>query len=299
MNQYLQRGYFRNLVLLLLVLSVVTLVYEIAVEKPHFQRISRYISGIRPYVEEERVLTAKTFAGVAQDDPALVNYIRHNLLQPPSQLPYNLANPERQHFSEFDQSSYADSEILHGMRGGFFVEVGAVDGEYLSNSLYFERNLNWTGLLIEAFPQTYHELLQKHRKAYTINTALAMGKVSAEIQFSSTGRKGVLGQISNNTKSTYTSKALPIYSLLLALNVTQIDFFSLDVEGFELKVLQTIPWDKIKIRLLCVEYIHVPEGRAGVIEYMNKQGYATLRDHDYDIWFGWPDLLKGTMKKVS
>jgi hypothetical protein len=44
----------------------------------------------------------------------------------------------------------------------------------------------------------------------------------------------------------------PFLTLLLAANTTKIDFMRLDVEGFELKILQTIPWDKIKIRVLCV-----------------------------------------------
>ena len=41
----------------------------------------------------------------------------------------------------------------------------------------------------------------------------------------------------------------PFLTLLLASNMTKIDFMRLDVEGFELKILQTIPWDKIKIRV--------------------------------------------------
>ena len=36
-------------------------------------------------------------------------------------------------------------------------------------------------------------------------------------------------------------------TMLLALNQTHVDYFSLDVEGFELEVLQTIPFDKVKL----------------------------------------------------
>ena len=39
----------------------------------------------------------------------------------------------------------------------------------------------------------------------------------------------------------------PLYSMLLALNRTHIDYFSLDVEGSELAVLKTIPFDKVNI----------------------------------------------------
>ena len=35
--------------------------------------------------------------------------------------------------------------------------------------------------------------------------------------------------------------------MLLALNQTHVDYFSLDVEGFELDVLKTIPFDKVGV----------------------------------------------------
>lgn len=44
-------------------------------------------------------------------------------------------------------------------------------------------------------------------------------------------------------------QCFPLYSFLLALNVTTVDYFSLDVEGAEYKVLQTIPWDKVDIKV--------------------------------------------------
>lgn len=44
-------------------------------------------------------------------------------------------------------------------------------------------------------------------------------------------------------------QCFPLYTYLLALNVTVIDYFSLDVEGSELNVLKTIPFDKIDIRV--------------------------------------------------
>ena len=42
--------------------------------------------------------------------------------------------------------------------------------------------------------------------------------------------------------------------MLLAIGQTEIDYLSLDVEGAELDILQTIPFDKIKIDILTIEY---------------------------------------------
>ncbi len=57
-----------------------------------------------------------------------------------------------------------------------------------------------------------------------------------------------------STKAEYVKvQCMPLFSLLTAINVTTVDYFSLDVEGSELKVLKTIPFDKVFIRVSCIE----------------------------------------------
>jgi Methyltransferase FkbM domain len=61
------------------------------------------------------------------------------------------------------------------------------------------------------------------------------GRISKSVHCNQPGHVGV--------------QCLPLWSLLLALNRTTIDYFSLDVEGSELAVLKTIPFDKIDIKV--------------------------------------------------
>jgi hypothetical protein len=87
-------------------------------------------------------------------------------------------------------------------------------------------------------------------------------------------------------------QCIPISTLLLALNVTHVDYFSLDVEGNEVDVLRTIDFDKFDITVyarptqvekiinlififqtLSVEFKHVGEGKEAVREYMESKGY--------------------------
>lgn len=42
-----------------------------------------------------------------------------------------------------------------------FVEVGAADGEFMSQTLMLERNLGWSGLLIEPDPRAFTILQQR------------------------------------------------------------------------------------------------------------------------------------------
>ena len=46
----------------------------------------------------------------------------------------------------------------------------------------------------------------------------------------------------------------------------------MDVEGSELPVLKTIPYDKLDITLITVEYVH-GEGKDKYIEFMSSKGY--------------------------
>ena len=47
-------------------------------------------------------------------------------------------------------------------RGGFFIDMGANNGQFLSNSLWLERHHNWTGLLIEADPELCQRMINSN-----------------------------------------------------------------------------------------------------------------------------------------
>ena len=79
------------------------------------------------------------------------------------------------------------------LSGGFFIECGALDGERSSNTIYLEQMYGWTGLLIEADPYFYTQLMGKNRKAWSINTCLSPG---TQIQW--------VGMFSTTTTAFYT-----------------------------------------------------------------------------------------------
>ena len=71
-------------------------------------------------------------------------------------------------------------------------------------------------------------------------------------------------------------QCFPFYSLLSAMDVKVVDYFSLDVEGMELEVLETIPFDKIRIRVLSVEYIHDSKGSGEIIKFMETKNFRLV-----------------------
>ncbi len=56
--------------------------------------------------------------------------------------------------------------LLNGKKNGFFIEAGALDGEYLSNTLELEAKYGWEGLLVEPDPSNLARLYSKNRKAW-------------------------------------------------------------------------------------------------------------------------------------
>jgi hypothetical protein len=56
--------------------------------------------------------------------------------------------------------------------------------------------------------------------------------------------------LQKDKENIYKIQCFPLYSILLAINRTHVDYFSLDIEGAELKVLSTIPWHKVYIKVI-------------------------------------------------
>lgn len=75
-------------------------------------------------------------------------------------------------FSEHGQSKFIDDK-LNGLQDGFYVESGATDGETGSNSMFFELQRNWNGLLVEPNPKYFTALRDKKRRAYALNACLS------------------------------------------------------------------------------------------------------------------------------
>ena len=55
---------------------------------------------------------------------------------------------------------------------GFFIEVGAHDGIFQSNTLNLEESLGWKGILIEPSLNAYLECIKNRPKSICINLAL-------------------------------------------------------------------------------------------------------------------------------
>lgn len=111
-----------------------------------------------------------------QDHPCVIDIIRQRFLAAPSppDAPYILQD-ENSAVADHSQARQVTTVLKHlnNKTKGFFVECGASDGEFVSNTLYMENVLKWDGILIEAESNAYETLLTRNRKAWKVPACLA------------------------------------------------------------------------------------------------------------------------------
>ena len=198
----------------------------------------------------------------SQHNGHLIEYVRSYISQPSPRISRSLAMANKTEASQCGQSRYVD-KLLSGRRGGFFVECGAADGETLSNSLFFEVERNWTGLLIEANPDFHHALLSKNRNAYVLRACLSTERRPMTVRMQPAEfLSRIDGQIDDSRRSFSVSKkkpevlvnCFPLNTIMAALNITHVDYMSLDVEGPEIEILRSVDWTRLRIDVITVEY---------------------------------------------
>ncbi|CAL4133420.1 unnamed protein product [Meganyctiphanes norvegica] len=238
------------------------------------------------HTEFEALLDGRGPYYLAADHPKLIQYVRDNVLIPPSTLPYNLTHPETKNSSPEGQIKRALS-ILKNKKNGFFIEAGALTGEFWSDSLSLERFYDWTGLLVEASPTSFKELKTKNRKAWSANCCLSPKPYPIKVTFDPSY---ATGQIVDTDTSKVKSgqvvvQCFPLQTLLLAINQTHVDYCSLDIQGSEMDVIKTLPLDTIDIKVFSIEHVLIIGGKPVISGYMKTQGYTFHSTVNIDMFF--------------
>ena len=85
-----------------------------------------------------------------------------------------------------------------------------------------------------------------------------------------------------HAKENVVVKCYPLSSLMNTSGQTHIDYFSLDVEGVEMIILQSINWKHLDIDVFTIE---TDQHRQAILTFMKTQGYkwiqTILRDDDF------------------
>jgi hypothetical protein len=180
--------------------------------------------------------------------------------------------------------------------------TGALDGLLFANTygLPVEHNLGWKGILVEASPSSYGALRVNRPGQVTMHVAVC--KESQVVHYADGGAdccRGIAeflskpflerwhGELVNGDFSSLpTVRCEPLAYILGTVGVQHINFYSLDVEGGELMVLESVDFSKISFDVLTIEADGGNgEKDQGVIDLLARHGYKHHGHVANNDWF--------------
>ena len=169
------------------------------------------------------------------------------------------------YYSQFEQDKFVNEKYFKNKTNGYFVDIGAHDGITFSNSKFFEE-LGWNGVCIEPNPKVF-DLLQSNRKCKCVKKAISNKKGEAQFFQIIKGADMLSGLVDEFTKEAiirinnelintpdgfdYIDVELDLFENIVEQK--EIDFLSLDTEGNELKILETINFNEYNIKVITLE----------------------------------------------
>lgn len=181
---------------------------------------------------------------------------------------------------------------------GVFIEAGANDGISQSNTALYEFDYGWKGLLVEPNFKKYLDCKRNRKNSIVKNYALVSSNYT---------KKTIRGDFNNqdyenslmamviddseyqdddlsynkNKKNTENEiievPAITIDQLLNDHNILNVDFFSLDVEGYEISVLNGMNFSNIRPKYFLIETANKEDYQKTVRGYMKEKNYSFLK----------------------
>ena len=179
------------------------------------------------------------------------------------------------------------SNMFSRLRKGFFVDVGAHHPFRFSNTYLLYRQ-GWSGINIDALPGT--KKLFEHYRPRDITIEMGVSDVPGSLTYwsfeepayntfeQSLGEERSTAGVSRFVEKTLI-QALPLRDILgdYIHSNQSIDLLTIDVEGFDLKVLRSNDWNRYRPRIVLCELLDVQLDEITLDEvyvFMQSVGYS-------------------------
>lgn len=195
-------------------------------------------------------------------------------------------------YSQDGQDIYLENNVFKGYKNGFYVDVGAHDGISINNTLYFEKNNNWTGINIEPIKKVFDKLVINRPNNINLNCAVCNNNGEAEF-LCNTGYTEMISGIKNtfdmrhfqrlqyeNMQTNSTTEIINVNTKKLETifdenNISHINYLSIDVEGAEFEVIKSINFDKVFIDVIGFEN-NYDDNSFPIIKYLESKNYIII-----------------------
>ena len=196
--------------------------------------------------------------------------------------------------SQFKQDSWLEANIFRGFKNGIFMDVGAHDGKTMNNTLYFEQTHGWTGINIEPLKDVFVRLVDNRPNCININCAVSSWEGTAEF-IKNMGYTEMLSGLKDHYHPNHLQRLnyeLSSYggsSEVVLVDTRRVDriceenginhihYLSIDVEGAEYDVVQSINFDRVFIDVIGFEN-NYRDTSLPIIEYLRSKGSVTCGD---------------------
>lgn len=221
-------------------------------------------------------------------------------------------------FNEFCDKRESYSQIRQdllplfflGEEPGYFVEFGACDGVYLSNTFLLETYYGWNGLLVEP-SKHYNKVLRQKRTAIVDELCVAdkTGNVIEFIEVSNLqGLSGIaefaFNDIHTQTRidqgHSYDVSTISLNDLLNKHNAPKIiDYISIDTEGSEYSILNAYDFSR-QFKVITVEHNNTYQ-KDLINDLMSDRGYRQVlaEESKWDSWFVSQEVYNNTVERLG
>ena len=187
--------------------------------------------------------------------------------------------------SQFGEDRWLAENTFNGSlvesRPFHFCEVGALDGVQSSNTLHFEEDLGWWELCLEPQPRLARQC-RENRDCMVFDFAVSLkkGPVNFFIHPSDQGQSGMLAE----------GMMIQVHSdrldhILESLCFVSLDLLSIDVEGTELEVWESI--GAFRPRVVIMEYLSGDkvDRSSAIMKRMTLDGYGMIHRTEANLIF--------------
>ena len=195
-------------------------------------------------------------------------------------------------YSQDKQDEYLETHIFKGYKNGVYVDVGAHDGVSINNTLYFEKNNNWTGINVEPIQRVFDQLVTNRPNNININCAVCNNDGETEF-LSNVGYTEMISGIKENFDKRHLQRLqrenaeymsttevikVPTKKLETILDehkISHINYLSIDVEGAEFEVIKSINFDKVFIDVIGFENNYNDQS-IPIVKYLENKGFIFI-----------------------
>jgi len=201
---------------------------------------------------------------------------------------YCFSEETPKYYSQFLQDKYLNEKVFMNKKHGVFIDIGAHDGVLLSNTYFFEKTLDWTGICIEPLPEVF-DRLEKNRTSICINGCVTETRTKVpflKISGYSDMLSGIIDKydpehlkrieheqaVHGGTSELVDVEGYPLNALLEFYGIYHVDFISLDTEGGELDILKSIDFSRFQVDVIVVENNYSVQFN----EFLSSKGYIKI-----------------------